>query len=231
MDNEYTLTLKDIKRILKKRVRLIIIISLATMIMGALFGLKPSKKEVETKVSILVDKPISKEEMIRGDYDYLRFISVRNIMGPTELAKSQRIMKNVTETLGDGYNLINVKKMFNISNNVDANIININIKGNDADKVNRMLDIYTEEFLKAAKVVYSDTKFSVLDKENIEPIKESSVVVNCSKFAIIGIVLGLFIAFGIVFLLDMVDKTVKKEDELEELGLRVLAVINNSKRR
>lgn len=228
MENEYILNLKDIKRIVKKRVRLILIISLLTMSGGVVFGLKPSTKEVETRVSILVDKPISKEEMIRGDYDYLRFINAKNIMGPTEIAKSQKIMKKVTDEVKLKYDLKKINKTFGVTNNLDANMITINVRGNDVGKVNKMLDIYTEEFLKEAKKVYSDTKFTVLDKENIESIKQS-VVLSCLKFGVIGIILGLFISFGIAFFLEIIDKTVKKEEELEILGLPVLAVIPNEK--
>lgn len=228
MQNEYMLNLRDIKVILKKRVKLIVIILMINMVGGVVFGLLPSKKEVETRVSILVDKPISKEEMIRGDYDYLRFINAKNITGPTELAKSQKIMKKVIEAGKLKYDLKKINKIFNVSNNVDANMININVRGNDVEKVNKMLDTYTEEFLNEAKKLYKDTNFLVLDKENIEYINQS-IVVKCSKFAIIGIIVGMFIAFGIVFLLDIIDKTVKKEDELEALGLSVLAVIPNEK--
>lgn len=220
------LKLKDIKRILKKRLKLIVLISIVIMIVSATMGLKSPKKEVETKVAILVDKSITKEELDKSNYDYLRFINAKSIAGPTELAKSQKIMKKVTSSVDIEYDFKQASKILTVTNNLDANLIYIGIRGNNVDKVNKMLDVYTEEFLNEARTIYSDTQFIVLDKENVEQIEETRYVKSI-MVSILGAVLGLFISIIIAVILDILDSTVKDEEELENLGLNVLVVIPN----
>lgn len=218
---EYTGHEIDLMTLLNVLLKKWYIIALTTIFIGAIaslyaFLMIDNAYTARTSMMILVS---NEEQTNEQNFNF----SSKLKQTYTELAKSDLVTFEVIENLNLSYTAEQLRSMMSLSAVQDTIIIKLNITANDP---NLARDI-ANETVSVMKDV--STQFEGFD--NIEILDQATLPSgpsgpNRMLYMAIGIILGGIVGVGIVFIIEMMDKTVKSTQDIEKkLGLRLLAMI------
>lgn len=223
MEQEQTISLQELLQVLKKRLFLIITITLAAVAVSAAvsyFVLTPVYEVKTTMMAYGADKKLeSDSNSLTEIQTNLKLINTYN-----DLIKSDKILEKVLNELELDMTMGQLAKKINVSNNKESHVIYISVKDTDpyraAEIANMTAQIFEKEIqqeMNASIKQWSKAKVS----ENQAPV-EPKPLLNIAIAAVIGLMLGV----GLAFLLEFLDNTIKTEQDIENtLELPVIGVI------
>ncbi|MED3550865.1 YveK family protein [Cytobacillus praedii] len=218
---EETVSIKDIMKIMLKRWKLIILITLLfTSITGVIsfYFITPI---YNASTQLLVNQRNSENQL-----DFTRLQSNVELINTYRLIiKSPIILDKVIEELkleqseGELYESINVKSF------EGSQIILIEVENSSPDRAVEIANSIASNFQQEIKNIMSVDNVSILtkakSKEEPLPIKPKPIV-NIA----IGIVIGIMVGIGLSCLFEFLDKTIKTSDDIDiHLGIPVLGII------
>ncbi|AUD62869.1 hypothetical protein BK010_04440 [Tenericutes bacterium MO-XQ] len=141
----------------------------------------------------------------------------------TELAKSNIVVDQVIERLDLSYGQENLRNRITVTGVQDTIIIKLSIVTNDKkmsmDIANTMVEVMQE----VSSTYDGFDNIEILDQAQL-PLTPSGP--NRMLYLVIGIMIGGITGVGIIFVTEMMDKTIKTHKDIEQkLRLRVLATI------
>ncbi|MGE7940072.1 YveK family protein [Bacillus paramycoides] len=217
-----TISLKELFFILRKRIALILIIPIGFALISGIVSYYFMTPIYQTSTQILVNQK-------KQDEKFIEFNEVQTNLQLTNtykvIIKSPVILNQVKEKLGLNIKIDQLKNEISIGNEKDSQIIVVTVQDENAylarDIANATAEVFKGE---VAKIMNVDN-VTVLSKaevaENQSPIKPHSML-NVA----IAFVVGLMASVGLTFLLEYLDNTVKKEEDVESLlGLPVLGIV------
>lgn len=218
---EYTIDLKDILTMLRKRLWVIILITFLTTTIAAVVSIWVLEPIYQANTTLYVGKKTTEDGSL-GYQDVL--MGGQLVKDYRELAKS-RLVANI---------VIHELRLENTTTEQIADMLGVNLKNET-----RIIEITAQhpnpEFAKqvANKVadVFKRKAVELIEVDNVQvidvaetpttPIKPNKVT-NIA----IGFLLGLMASLGLVFLLEYLDSTIKTPEDIEKhLGLAVIGVI------
>ncbi len=223
MEQEQTISLQELLQVLKKRLFLIITITLAAVAVSAAvsyFVLTPVYEVKTTMMAYGADKKLeSDSNSLTEIQTNLKLINTYN-----DLIKSDKILEKVLNELELDMTMGQLARKINVSNNKESHVIYISVKDTDpyraAEIANMTAQIFEKEIqqeMNASIKQWSKAKVS----ENQAPV-EPKPLLNIAIAAVIGLMLGV----GLAFLLEFLDNTIKTEQDIENtLELPVIGVI------
>lgn len=223
MEQEQTISLQELFQVLKKRLFLIITITLAAVAVSAAvsyFVLTPVYEVKTTMMAYGADKKLeSDSNSLTEIQTNLKLINTYN-----DLIKSDKILEKVLNELELDMTMGQLARKINVSNNKESHVIYISVKDTDpyraAEIANMTAQIFEKEIqqeMNASIKQWSRAKVS----ENQAPV-EPKPLLNIAIAAVIGLMLGV----GLAFLLEFLDNTIKTEQDIENtLELPVIGVI------
>lgn len=223
MEQEQTISLQELLQVLKKRLFLIITITLAAVAISAAvsyFVLTPVYEVKTTMMAYGADKKLeSDSNSLTEIQTNLKLINTYN-----DLIKSDKILEKVLNELELDMTMGQLARKINVSNNKESHVIYISVKDTDpyraAEIANMTAQIFEKEIqqeMNASIKQWSKAKVS----ENQAPV-EPKPLLNIAIAAVIGLMLGV----GLAFLLEFLDNTIKTEQDIENtLELPVIGVI------
>lgn len=219
---EQVISISEILDSLKKRWKLIVIITLsATLLSGivSFFVLQP-KYEANTKVFI------GKEEDAEQGYNQSDVIMYQKLMKTySEAIKTKDLVGRAIEKVDTKLEVKEVLGGLTVTNVADTQILEIKFKGKDPQESHDIVAAVTDEFINTSKTLVANGNVSVIE-EVIVP--EKPVSPNKTMNIAIGFILGLMVGIGVCFLLEFMDNTFKSKEHLErEFDLPVLGAIPN----
>ncbi|MBN8210253.1 capsular biosynthesis protein [Bacillus sp. NTK071] len=219
---EETISLKEIFEVLKKRLILILLITLlATATSGVVsyFFLTPI---YETSTQILVNQNKSSENTI--DQNQIN-TDVALINTYSVLIKSPKILDEVKNELDLELSTGAIESKITVSNAQNSQVVLISVKDPDPELAVDIANTTTSVFEKQVKALYNTDNVSILSKAGFEGTP-SPVNPNPVLNMAIALVVGLMVGVGLAFLLEYLDNTIKNEEDIENvLGLPVLGTI------
>lgn len=144
----------------------------------------------------------------------------------SELIKSKSVLRQVVDSFNNE-NLTeeDIKKNVSVQAVNDTEVIKITVKDADPNLAAQIANKISEVFSEKVVEIYNISNVYVLDRA--EPEEEPSNV-NHIRDIIIFAFLGVVISIGIVLILNMLDTTIKTEQDIENIsGLLVLSSIPN----
>ncbi|MFT9486545.1 MAG: YveK family protein [Tepidibacillus sp.] len=220
---EMELDLRELFAIIKKRIRLIVLITLITTLASGVISFFVLTPIYESSTELLVNKTESDINAIVNYNDIqtnLKLIETYNV-----IIKSPRIIDLVVKNYHLDLTTEELTKKIQVNAVKDSQVMSITVTDPDQAKAamlaNAVADTFKEEIVKIMKVdnVQILTEAKALDHPS--PVKPKPLL-NVA----IAFVLGLMVSIGIVFLLEYLDTTVKSEQEIEKLlGYPVLGSI------
>jgi len=219
---EETISLKEIFEVLKKRLALILLITLlATATSGVVsyFFLTPI---YETSTQILVNQNKSSENSI--DQNQIN-TDVALINTYSVLIKSPKILDEVKKELDLDMSTGAIESKISVSNAQNSQVVLLSVKDPDPQQAVDIANTTTSVFEEQVKKLYNTDNVSVLSKADFEGTP-SPVNPNPVLNMAIALVVGLMVGVGLAFLLEYLDNTIKTEEDIEKvLGLPVLGTI------
>lgn len=141
-----------------------------------------------------------------------------------EIIKSRAVMNDVIKELNlNGITVGQLTQMVNINLKNDTRIIEIRAQADNAESAREIANTVSKVFLKKIAEITQTHSMSIIDAAQT-PTGPSgpNVLLNC----LAGFITGLFIALGMVFLIEYLDDTIKDSDDVEKhLGYVVIATI------
>ncbi|MFJ7991183.1 YveK family protein [Peribacillus frigoritolerans] len=209
---EETISIKDIFKTLKKRWKLIFLLTLiAALISGTIsyFLLTPV---YESSTQILVNQKQSENQLdstqIRSNIDMINTYSV--------IIKSPAILDKVIEELELDKNVDQLSQKITINSQENSQVFSLTVQDSNPTKAVEIANTVSETFQKEIKNIMNVDNVTVLAKaeikENPTPVKPNPLL-NIA----IAIVVGVMAGIGLAFLLEYMDNTVKDEDDIERL--------------
>ncbi|MEK5481727.1 YveK family protein [Viridibacillus sp. FSL R5-0888] len=220
---EETISLHDIFKTLKKRLLLIITtFVLAISIAGGVsYFLLTPVYEASTQI-LISQKEIENNQFIAQDVQTnLQLINTYSV-----IIKSPVILSKVVDNLNLNTRLEVLNNNINVSSEQDSQVINISVQDPDLQKAVEIANMTAEVFQKDIPTLMNVDNVKILspavDEKNVKPIRPNPIL-NMAIAALIGLMIGV----GIAFLIEYLDKTIKTEQDVSELlELQILGLIS-----
>lgn len=214
------ISISEILDSLKKRWKLIVVITLcATLLSGVVsfFVLKP-QYEATTKVFI------GKEEGAEQGYNQSDVIMYKQLMKTyLETVKTKDLIGRALEDVKTELEVKEVLAGLTVTNVADTQILEIKFKGKNPEEARDIVAAVTGEFINTSKTLVANGNVRVIE-EVVVP--ENPVSPNKKMNIAIAFILGLMVSVGICFLLEFMDNSFKNKEQVEqELGIPVIGLI------
>jgi capsular polysaccharide biosynthesis protein len=220
---EETISLKELLGTLKKRLWLILAITImATLVSGIIsyFFLTPI---YQASTQILVNQKKSDQAVYNpGEVQTnLQLINTYNV-----IIKSPAILELVIEELDLNMTAQELSKFVTVGSEKDSQVVNISVQNADkelaVDIANTTAQVFKKEITKIMNIDNVSILAQANDVQTQSPIKPKPPL-NIA----IALVVGLMAGVGLAFLLEYFDNTVKDAQDIERtLELPVLGVIS-----
>lgn len=219
---EQVISLSEIWDSLKKRWKLIVIITFSVTLLSVIvsfFILKP-QYEATTKVFI------GKEEGTEQGYNQSEVIMYQKLMKTySEAIKTKDLVGRALLKVDTELEVKDVLTNLTVTNIPDTQILQVKFQGGEPEEARDIVQAVTEEFILTSKQLVANGNVRVIEEV---VIPEKPVSPNKKMNVAIAFVLGLMISMGICFLMEFLDNTFKSKDQLEKsLDIPVLGTIPN----
>ena len=214
--------LKEYFNILKKRMLLVILITIgATVLSGVLsyFVIKPTYK---SDISVIIGKIENKSEVPNADInDVLMYQKL--VKTYSEFAKSRKVSEHVIKALKLDIEPSQLQAMVTVEPKGDTEFLTITVKSKEPKEAMNIAN----QLAKSLKFVSTDVKkadnVQLLDQAELPTMPDSP---NPKLNMAIAFFIGLMVSMGIAFLQEYLDNTVKSQEQIEKLtGIPVIGII------
>jgi len=217
---EEVISLGEILDVLKKRWKMILIITLISTIVAGLvsfFLIKPTY-EASTKLFI------GKEEGVEQGYNQNDVSMYQKLMKTySEAIKTRDLVGKAIKIANSNLTEDEVLEKLTVVTVADTQILQIKIKDADPNMAAIMVKAITNEFITTSKVLVPNGNIKVIETVKVP---EKPVSPNKKMNIAIAFLLGLMVSVGISFLLEFLDNTYNNKEQLEkELDIPVIGTI------
>lgn len=220
---EETISLKELFDTLKKRLTLIISITLIAMIVSGIVSYFIITPEYKSSTQILVNqaKDDSSAALNTGEVQ----ANVQLISTYSVILKSAAILNIVKEELNLDMNVSTLNSKITVESAQGSQVMTVSVTDSDPKVALQIANKTAEVFEKEIKNIMSIDNVTVLplaeDQENQSPVSPNPPL-NIAIAAVVGLMVGV----GLAFLLEYLDNTIKTEQDIEKLlELPVLGAI------
>lgn len=213
--------LLEILRIIRKRLWIIILLTVMAVVISGLLSFFFLDKVYQTSTTLMVSKTQSDSTNVLQYNDVL--MSQKLVKTYSEIAKSDRVLDKVIEKLELSTSAEELRKKITVNSVQDTEIIRISVEDLDPQFATDLANGIAVVFMGEVAEIMKMDNVQLIDPAKVPdiPIKPRPVL----NMAIAG-VLGLMISLGIIFLIEYLDNTVKSAEDIERhIGLPVLGSI------
>ncbi|MGG4407207.1 Wzz/FepE/Etk N-terminal domain-containing protein [Niallia taxi] len=220
---EETISLKDLFQTLRKRVVLIISVTLIAMIVSGLLSYFVLTPQYKSSTQILVNQSKTDDTTFYNMNEVqtnIQLISTYSV-----ILKSAAILNSVKDELNLDISVSELNEKVSVESAQNSQIMTVSVVDSNPKEALDIANKTAEVFEKEIKKIMSVDNVTILpladDQENQSPISP-----NPSLNIAIAAAVGLMIGVGLAFLLEFMDSTVKSEQDVEKLlELPVLGAI------
>ncbi|EJT6142686.1 capsular biosynthesis protein [Clostridium perfringens] len=221
---ENTISLQEIAYALKKRWKLIALITIAATLVSAILSFFVIKPQYEATTKLFIGKQESQDNNAYNNSDVMMYQQLMKTYA--ELAKTSDLVTKAVKSADLDYNQEEIKailKNLNATPSADTQILGLSFKGGNPKEVLKVTEAITNEFISESKELIPNGNVQVIQKPQLP---EKPVSPNKKLNILIAFVLGLMVGVGVVLLLEYLDNTFKSREELEKtLELPIIGTI------
>jgi capsular polysaccharide biosynthesis protein len=219
---EETISLKELFTTIKKRLPLIIIITLLVTVAAAVYSNVTAKPTYQASTQILINRTNAEEEEIYNNeiQTNIELISTYNV-----IIKSQPILDKVKDELGLQESASQLEGKISASSEKGSQVVSIDVTDDDkaqaADIANTVATIFQDEIKNIMKVDNVSILAKADPNENV-----ATAGANTSMTIGLAFFISLMASLVLAFILEYLENTFKSEEEIEaKLNAQVLGTI------
>lgn len=216
------ISLKEVLFILKKRMKLILSLFLVAILLSGIISVFVLDKVYQANTTLMVGRP--KDYVSDANIQYNELLLNQKLVSTYgELIKTRAVAEEVIDNLNLDLSYEQYKEKVNVSLVKDTELIQIIVKDNDPSVARITADETANVFMDKVQEIMKVDNVHVIDKAEIptEPVSPN-VTLNIAIAAVLGLMIGVFLAF----LLEFLDNTIKTPEDVEKyLNLPVLGSI------
>ncbi|GGH84200.1 capsular polysaccharide biosynthesis protein [Pullulanibacillus pueri] len=218
---EETISLREIFQTLRKRLVMIIIITLAATAVSALVTYLFITPKYEASTQILVNQSSKDSQSLYQNNQIDTNIKLINTY--TDIIKSPSILDEVVNKFN--ISEADIKNSLNVSNGQDSQVFTLSLQNTDPALAVKIVNDVANVFKNKVQTLMDVDNVSILSKANLSD-HPSPVSPNPKLNMAIAFVVGLMISVGLAFLFEFLDNTIKTEADIEKaLELPVLGAV------
>ena len=221
---ENTISIQQIAYALKKRWKLIALITIAATLVSAILSFFVIKPQYEATTKLFIGKQESQDNNAYNNNDVMMYQQLMKTYA--ELAKTSDLVTKAVKSADLDYNQKDIKailKNLNATPSAETQILDLSFKGGNPKEVLKLTEALTNEFISESKELIPNGNVQVIQKPQLP---EKPVSPNKKLNIFIAFVLGLMVGVGVVLLLEYLDNTFKSREDLENtLDLPIIGTI------
>ncbi|WP_394531518.1 capsular biosynthesis protein [Priestia aryabhattai] len=224
---EETISLRELFAVLRKRLWLIVLITIIAATVSAVISFFVLTPVYESKTQILVNQAKSDEQLLYNTQAVQTNVQLINTYN--DIIKSPAILDKVIKELKLDGSAASLSGQIQVTSAQNSQVAQIVVQDTSAKRAADIANTTASVFQKQVPKLMNVDNVKVLSKaalgENPSPVKPQPLM-NVA----IAIVVGLMVGVGLSFLLEYLDNTLKTEQDIENiLELPVMGVITTIK--
>lgn len=211
---EETINLQDIVKILFKRFKLILGITLAAVLIAAFISFFILTPIYQSSTQILVNQKQSNQQNQIQSQEIqanLQLINTYNV-----IIKSPTILNKVIDELDLNTSASDLADQITVTNENNSQVVNITVQDENAARAVEIANTVADVFESEVKKLMNIDNVNILSPAEL-PDNPSPIKPNKMLNMAIALVIGLLVSVGVAFVLEYLDTTVKTEKDIEEL--------------
>ncbi len=214
--------LRDILQLIKKRWLLLFLFTITSLAAAAAVSIYYLQNVYESTTVMIIGMPGSKtgqNPLTLSDYN----LNLQLVSSYRVLCKTDRILNQVLSETGSTLTTKELSKKIKVTAQNDTEIISIAVQDGDPDVAAKLANAVATVFEKEIPQIMQMDNVQIIDKAVV-----SSIPVGPGRTMIIAIsgLLGFLLGFGIIFLGEYFDVSIKTTEQLSEiLGVPVLGSV------
>lgn len=219
---EEVLDFKEFFNILKRRKKIIGIITILSIVIATIINFCILPPIYEAKATIM----IGKSEQETNEYRYDEIMMYQNLVKTyAEIAKSDTVAIKTVDILKNSIKLSTdeIKEDVKVTFKEGTQILNISVKREEPKQTVYIINSFIKAFIEESNRIIVNGKIEIVDSATLPetPVKPNKLLNIIIVFAI-----SLITCVGIVFVIEYFDDTIKNEIDIEKyLGLSVIGTI------
>lgn len=219
---EETISLRDLMETLKKRLRLIVLITVLAALLSGLVSFFILTPIYQASTQLLVNQSKNDQQM----YDFNQVQANLQLVNTySVIIKSPAVLEKVIKELKLDMTTDTLNQKITVDSEQNSQVLNVSVQDPDPDKAvliaNKIAEVFKQEIVKIMNV----DNVSILSKadlgKDMTPVKPKPLL-NIA----IAVVVGLMAGVGLAFLLEYLDNTIKNEQDIEKrLELPILGMV------
>ncbi len=222
MGEEMTMNLRDLFCIIKKRIKLIFIITITCTLISGILNFFVIKPTYEAKTSIVIGKS-DNNPSDKSQYNYNDIMMFQKLVKTyAEIGMSRTVSENASSKLKN-ISADKLQSIITVTPQADTQIVEFKVENSDPKEAYLIMNAVTNAFIQESKRIYPSENVQVMDAAQVpqKPIKPKKALNLAIAFFI-----GLIVSIGLTFILEYTDNTVKTEEDVNRyLGIPVIGVV------
>ena len=215
------LNLKELFNIFWNKKAQIILITLIFMVIGAIYSYLYVKPDYSSYTSLVLAKSSDTEESKKATTTDT--ITTSDLTLNSKLVSTYNVLKKVINNLNLSETEDQLKKGITVSAVTNTEVIKISVTNSIPEKAKKIANEIAKVFTEEVSEIYSINNVYVVDEAEIA---KAPYNINHIKDILMFALVGLVISIGYALVLNMLDTTIKSEEDVEKkLDLPVLTVI------
>jgi capsular polysaccharide biosynthesis protein len=222
MEQGLSMDIREILNIIKKRMLMIELITLAFAVTAGVISFYVMKPVYESKTSFIISKPMS-ETTPQTYNDVLMYQNL--IKTYSAIAESKTVSKLVAGELNSKYTVLDLQESTSVTSQANTQILLISVRNKNPQDALNIVKAMSDAFINESTKLFSDGGvIKVMDEPELPTIP---VKPNKKLNIAIGFILGLMVSSGLAFIFEYMDKTIKTENDVDKYldDIPVLGII------
>jgi len=225
MKKSESFTLKEMIYIIKRKIWILLIITLATVLLASGYIFYVAKPVYDARTSIIFGKTGQKTD---DQAQYSNIMLYQNLLKTySEIVTSNVVAQEASIKIGGLLTPAQIQSKIKVIPKDNTQILLISVSGDNTITTLKLVKAVSESFMEQAKIIYPSGNADILDKAELyySTSKASNTLILS-----IALFLGVIISIGTIFLIEYFDSTIKSEKDIKKyLRLNILGTIPKAK--
>lgn len=219
LNEELEIDFGELFKVLKKNILLVLVISVLCAAIGLVSSMFLINKKYSSEATIYITPKVTEQGTI--DYNSIQTNS-RMVNNYMEILKGETILAKVADQVGmESYE--EVLNTLTVSNPENTELISVSAETTDPELSQQIVSLVISTFTEDMMDILNLNNVTII---NDAKVNENPVSPSVPRYTILGLVVGLVISCGYVFITFLFDKRLRTREEAENfLGVPVLATV------